>query len=88
MRALESERDFYFSKLRDIELVCQDNEDSLLVKPILEIMYATQVCDSVCVCVCVCACVKEGGRERDRSCVLILFSCRRRDLRTRKMKVL
>lgn len=40
---LESERDFYFSKLRDIELQCQENEDNPVVPIIMEIMYATQV---------------------------------------------
>lgn len=39
---LESERDFYFSKLRDIELQCQENEDNPVVPIIMEIMYATQ----------------------------------------------
>ena len=40
---LETERDFYFSKLRDIELICQENEGEPIVASILEIMYATQV---------------------------------------------
>lgn len=41
-QGLESERDFYFAKLRDIELVCQENDADPVVPLILEIMYATQ----------------------------------------------
>lgn len=40
---LETERDFYFSKLRDIELLCQENEDQPVVSGIMDVMYATQV---------------------------------------------
>ena len=42
-QGLESERDFYFAKLRDIEVICQENSDDPIVPQILEIMYATQV---------------------------------------------
>ena len=51
LRTLEGERDFYFSKLRDIEIICQDNQDNPVVAPILEIMYATEVMtEHTCTC--------------------------------------
>lgn len=41
---LEKERDFYFGKLRDIEVLCQESEDLNLpqLKSIMEILYATE----------------------------------------------
>lgn len=42
---LEKERDFYFGKLRDIEVVCQEMEEetnSPVVQKILDILYATE----------------------------------------------
>ncbi|XP_042856684.1 microtubule-associated protein RP/EB family member 1-like [Penaeus japonicus] len=41
---LEKERDFYFGKLRDIEVLCQDEgEQSLpIIQKILDILYATE----------------------------------------------
>ncbi|CAI9727873.1 microtubule-associated protein RP/EB family member 3 [Octopus vulgaris] len=39
---LEKERDFYFGKLRAIEILCQDHEDDTVVKEIMEILYATE----------------------------------------------
>ena len=42
-QGLETERDFYFAKLRDIEMICQENDADPIVPGILEIMYATQV---------------------------------------------
>ena len=43
---LEKERDFYFGKLRDIEVICQEEEgaNSDLIQRILAILYATAVC--------------------------------------------
>lgn len=42
---LEKERDFYFSKLRDIELICQEHEseNSPVISGIIGILYATEV---------------------------------------------
>ncbi|XP_035280165.1 microtubule-associated protein RP/EB family member 3b isoform X1 [Anguilla anguilla] len=41
---LEKERDFYFSKLRDIELICQEHEgeNSPMLSRIINILYATE----------------------------------------------
>ncbi|XP_043918801.1 microtubule-associated protein RP/EB family member 3 isoform X1 [Protopterus annectens] len=41
---LEKERDFYFSKLRDIELICQEHEseNTPVLSRIIEILYATE----------------------------------------------
>ncbi|XP_047323235.1 microtubule-associated protein RP/EB family member 1C-like [Impatiens glandulifera] len=47
--SLEKERDFYFAKLRDIEIVCQspEIENSPVVEAIKSILYATNVSESV-----------------------------------------
>lgn len=46
LEGLEKERDFYFSKLRDIEILCQEDEptdaQNELVQRILNILYATE----------------------------------------------
>ncbi|XP_037069226.1 microtubule-associated protein RP/EB family member 1-like [Pollicipes pollicipes] len=44
VEGLEKERDFYFGKLRDIEVICQEEEgvDSDLIQRILSILYATE----------------------------------------------
>ncbi|BFG06198.1 microtubule-associated protein RP/EB family member 1 [Drosophila madeirensis] len=45
LEGLEKERDFYFSKLRDIEILCQEAEEgetTPLVQKILDILYATE----------------------------------------------
>ncbi|XP_077587526.1 microtubule-associated protein RP/EB family member 3-like isoform X2 [Stigmatopora nigra] len=41
---LEKERDFYFSKLRDVELICQEHESDTnpVLGRIIEILYATE----------------------------------------------
>ena len=40
---LEKERDFYFGKLRNIELICQENEgeNNPVLQRIVDILYAT-----------------------------------------------
>lgn len=45
MDTLEKERDFYFGKLRDIEVLCQEHEKEGLpvVQQITDILYATEV---------------------------------------------
>lgn len=50
LEGLEKERDFYFSKLRDIEILCQEadeSESSGILTKILDILYATEVSWSV-----------------------------------------
>lgn len=42
-QGMETERDFYFSKLRQIEVVCQEVQENVLTQQILDIMYATEV---------------------------------------------
>ncbi|XP_077595295.1 microtubule-associated protein RP/EB family member 3-like isoform X2 [Stigmatopora nigra] len=39
---LEKERDFYFGKLRDIELICQDGDGNPVLNKIVDILYATE----------------------------------------------
>ena len=46
MEGLEKERDFYFGKLRDIEVQCQEEEDApvgSVIDKIKAILYATEV---------------------------------------------
>lgn len=43
VEGLEKERDFYFGKLRDIEVMCQEHENEEVVKNIMDILYATEV---------------------------------------------
>ena len=54
MEGLEKERDFYFGKLRDIEVLCQEHEAAELtvVKQIMDILYATEVSSSYLTLLC------------------------------------
>ncbi|XP_077409371.1 microtubule-associated protein RP/EB family member 3-like isoform X1 [Vanacampus margaritifer] len=45
LHELEKEREFYFGKLRDIELICQDGESenaSSVLNKIMDVLYATE----------------------------------------------
>lgn len=44
IEGLEKERDFYFGKLRDIEVMCQESNDgNPIIQKILDVLYATEV---------------------------------------------
>lgn len=42
VQGLEKERDFYFGKLREIEVLCQDEGETPVVQKILDILYQTE----------------------------------------------
>jgi RP/EB family microtubule-associated protein len=43
LQSLETERDFYFEKLRKMEMICQENPDNPIVSSLLDVMYETEV---------------------------------------------
>lgn len=44
LEGMEKERDFYFGKLREIELLCQEHgqENNDLVQRLMEVLYASE----------------------------------------------
>jgi RP/EB family microtubule-associated protein len=44
VEGLEKERDFYFGKLRDVEVMCQENEaiGGDVIRKVLDILYQTE----------------------------------------------
>merc|ERR1719420_422482 len=44
VEGLEKERDFYFGKLRDVEVMCQENEaeGGEIIRKVLDILYQTE----------------------------------------------
>ncbi len=47
IEGLEKERDFYFGKLRDIEVLCQEQEGTDFAQRVLNVLYQTEVWTSL-----------------------------------------
>lgn len=75
---LEKERDFYFSKLRDIELICQEheNENSPIITGIVSVLYATEVRGGPSAhpwssCPCPAFWISQGGEGLSSPCIAL-----------------
>ena len=92
IEGLEKERDFYFGKLRDIEVLCQEHEDLPVIKSILDILYATEVSWFLKFCILDASSFEWSNTSRSSICktacvmkVISVLHCRK-DLHLQRVK--